>query len=98
MNGTGDNIYAHPNLGFLQAFIDGAIDMKEFRFNVFGTLIAITGSTGSWQAFHLGADGKRRPADFIVPADMAEHELAEYLADLFHEQATPGNGTVERIC
>jgi hypothetical protein len=71
--------------------------MQEFRFNVFGTLISITGSTGSWQAFHLGADGKRRPADFIVPTNVADHELAEYLADLFHENATPKNGTVERI-
>ncbi|TFW27324.1 DUF7661 family protein [Massilia horti] len=71
--------------------------MREFRFNVFGTLIAITGSAGAWQAFHLGADGKRRPADFIVPSDIAEDELSEYLADLFHEQATPKKGTVERI-
>jgi hypothetical protein len=71
--------------------------MQEFRFNVFGTLISITGSAGNWQAFHLGADGKRRPADFIVPTNVADHELAEYLADLFHENATPKNGTVERI-
>jgi hypothetical protein len=71
--------------------------MNEFGFNVFGTLIAITGSAGAWRAFHLGADGKRRPAEFIVPADVAEHELAEYLADLFHEHATPRNGTVELV-
>jgi hypothetical protein len=71
--------------------------MKEFRFKVFGTLIAITGSAGAWRAFHLGADGKRRTADFIVPADVAEHELAEYLADLFHEHATPRNGTVVQL-
>lgn len=71
--------------------------MREFRFNVFGTLIAITGSAGAWQAFHLGADGKRRPADFIVPSDVAEYELSGYLADLFHEQATPRNTTVEQI-
>jgi hypothetical protein len=71
--------------------------MKEFRFNVFGTLIAVTGSAGSWQAFHLGADGKRRPADFIIPDGVEDHELCEYLADLFHEHATPRNGTVEQI-
>ena len=71
--------------------------MKEFRFKVFGTPVAITGSPGSWQAFYLGAEGKRRPADFIVPADLAEHDLAEYLADLFHEHARPGNATVEPI-
>lgn len=65
--------------------------MKEFRFNIFGALIAITGSEGGWRAFYLGADGKRRPADFIVPSDVTEDELCEYLADLYHENATPRN-------
>jgi hypothetical protein len=65
--------------------------MKEFRFKIFGSLIAITGSDGAWRAFYLGAEGKRRPADFVVPSDVAEHELCEYLADLFHEDATPRN-------
>ena len=71
--------------------------MRLLRFNVFGTLIAIAGAPGGWQAFHLGADGKRRPADFIVPGDMAEGDLAEYLADLFHENATPRNSSVDRL-
>ena len=71
--------------------------MAEHRFNVFGTLVVIAGAAGSWQAFYPGADGKRRAADFIVPADIAEHELAEYLADLFHENATPRHATVEQL-
>ncbi|RJG11325.1 DUF7661 family protein [Massilia cavernae] len=71
--------------------------MKELRFNVFGTLIAVTGASGAWRAFHLGSEGKRRPADFIVPDDVAEHELCEYLADLFHEHATPRNNTATQI-
>lgn len=71
--------------------------MKELRFNIFGTLIAVTGSSGAWKAFHLGAEGKRRPADFIVPEDIAEHELCEYLADLFHEHARPRNSTAKQI-
>lgn len=65
--------------------------MEAFKFNIFGSFIAITGSDGGWQAFYFGADGKRRPADFVVPSDIAEHELCEYLADLFHENATPRN-------
>jgi len=71
--------------------------MTELRFNIFGTLIAVTATSGAWRAFHLGAEGKRRPADFIIPADVAEHELCEYLADLFHENATPRNNTAERL-
>lgn len=71
------------------AMYDLGVGMKEFKFNIFGTLIAITGSAGAWRAFYLGADGKRRPADFVVPTDVVEDELCEYLADLFHENATP---------
>jgi hypothetical protein len=71
--------------------------MKELRFNIFGTLIAVTGTPGAWRAFVLGNEGKRRPADFIVPGDIAENELCEYLADLFHENATPRNSTASKL-
>jgi len=71
--------------------------MDGHRFRVFGTLVVVARVDGGWQAFYPGADGKRRAADFIVPADVAEHELAEYLADLFHENATPRHGTAERM-
>lgn len=71
--------------------------MPELRFNVFGRLIGIVGTPGSWSAFWLGADGKRRPAEFAVPAFLPEAELCQYLADLFHESATPTNGEVVRI-
>jgi len=71
--------------------------MLEARFDVFGRQVAVTGAPGAWQAFWLGDDGKRRPADFIVPDDVAEDELARYLADLFHEVATPENPAVVRL-
>ncbi|WP_332870857.1 DUF7661 family protein [Janthinobacterium sp. 67] len=71
--------------------------MQECRFNVFGTLIAICGNQGAWRAFYLGAEGKRRPADFIIPDDIEADALCEYLADLFHEEATPRNNTATRI-
>lgn len=63
--------------------------MEEYRYKVFGTLVAVVGAPGAWQAFYLGVEGKRRPADFIVPADLTSEELCQYLADLFHENATP---------
>ena len=71
--------------------------MNERRFNVFGKVIAISGTPGAWQAFYPGNDGTRRPADFIIPADITEDDLAEYLADLFHEDATPRRNTVKRL-
>jgi len=42
----------------------------EYRFDVFRLAVAIrpTGSASPrWAAFELGAEGKRRPADFVVP-------------------------------
>jgi hypothetical protein len=71
--------------------------MAEYRFNVFGTQVAVTGEKGGWRAFYLGAEGKRRSADFVVPSNTEAHELAEYLADLFHENATPRNPVVRRL-
>lgn len=71
--------------------------MTELRFNIFGALIAVTGSAGAWRAFYFGAEGKRRPADFVIPPDVAELELCEYLADLFHENATPRNSTATQL-
>jgi len=71
--------------------------MAELRFNIFGALIAVTDSSGALRAFYLGAEGKRRPAEFVIPADIAEHELCEYLADLFHENATPRNNTAAQL-
>jgi hypothetical protein len=66
--------------------------MGEIHFNVFGRLVAIVGTAGHWSAFILGPEGKRRPAEFIVPNFLAEEELGRYLADLFHESALSSNG------
>lgn len=76
--------------------------MRELRFNVFGTLVTITGAPGAWQAFYPGSASrseasKRRPADFVVPHDILEDGLLDYLADLFHEDATPRRPNVLRL-
>lgn len=70
---------------------------KTLYFDIFGMRIAIVGVPGNWSAFLLGNDGKRRPAEFIVPSDLAEHELCNYLADLMHESATPLNNEAYQI-
>lgn len=71
--------------------------MREVRFNVFGRLFAIVATSDGWEAYALGAEGKRRPAGFVVPDFIPEEGLCQYLADLFHESATPTNGDVTRI-
>lgn len=73
----------------------GRLKIREIHFNVFGRLVALVGTSGRWSPFILGSDGKRRPAEFIVPDFLAEEELGRYLADLFHESATPSNGVFQ---
>ena len=74
-----------------------AVDMGGHRFNVFGRIFLIRREAGLWQAYALGADGKRSPAGFVVPDFIEDPELEQYLFDLFHESATPGNGDVRRL-
>lgn len=68
--------------------------MREFRFNVFGRLMAVVESERGWVVFHLGPEGKRRRADIAIPSSIPASELGEYLADLLHEAATPRNSDV----
>jgi len=67
------------------------------RFNVFGTLVGVEWKNGEWKPYYLGNEGKRRDADFIIPTDTAEGEIAQYLAILFHEEATPERNEVKRL-
>lgn len=70
---------------------------RILRFNVFGTLVGIERSGPHWKAYYLGTEGKRRPADFVIPEFVVEAELAQYLADLFHESARPGHSEVRAL-
>jgi len=71
--------------------------MSFYRFNVFGRIIGVRREGSSWQAYAQGADGKRSAADFVIPDFIEACELAQYLADLFHESATPANADVRRL-
>lgn len=71
--------------------------MERLRFNVYGRIYAIVREGARWQAYDEGSEGKRRPAGFVVPDFIAEDEIAQFLADLFHENAMPHHGEVFRI-
>ena len=71
--------------------------MDGHRFNVFGRVYLIRREGGLWQPFALGSDGKRSPAGFVIPDFIEDGELEQYLFDLFHESASPGNGDVRRL-
>lgn len=71
--------------------------MDALRFNIFGRIVLIHREGDLWQAYAVGADGKRSPAGFVVPAFVEEAELEQFLYDLFHESATPGSGEVRKL-
>jgi len=71
--------------------------MRELKFSVFGKLMAVTATESGWAVFHLGAEGKRRPSELVIPDFVVEDELCQYLADIFHESATRTNGDVRQV-
>ena len=72
--------------------------MKSLKFDVFGRDVFIVEKDGGWEAFYLGSEGKRRPArDIIVPSNITESEMIQYLDDLCHEWATDRNNSVRRV-
>ena len=58
------------------------------EFDVFGQIMVAERSGDGWRLFVLGNEGKRSPSGVAVPEFIHEHELAQYLDDLFHEMAT----------
>jgi hypothetical protein len=67
------------------------------RFKVYGHVFAVRRDASSWRVYAAGADGKLGDAGIVIPDFIAEHELARYLADIFHERARPGMDDVRRI-
>ncbi|NNG01127.1 MAG: hypothetical protein HKM93_17180 [Desulfobacteraceae bacterium] len=52
---------------------------------------------GRWKTFYLG-EGKKRPAsDIVIPENLNQSQIPRYLADFFHELATPSNAGVDII-
>jgi hypothetical protein len=66
-------------------------------FNVFGRIVAMERINDRWSCFLVGADGKRRPMELAIPPELGHDELAQYLYDVYHENATPTNGDVFEV-
>lgn len=62
--------------------------VNRLAFDVFGRRVVVEATADGWRAFYQGNDGKRRPADFVIPKDLDSAGIAKYLDDLFHEFAT----------
>jgi hypothetical protein len=71
--------------------------MAALRFSVFGRMVDIERRNGEWAVYAVGREGTRVPAGFVIPDFIEEDELAQFLEDLFHEQASPTSGDVRRL-
>lgn len=72
--------------------------MKSLTFEVFGRQVVVAATDIGWAAYYLSADGKRRPAtDIVVPPDIRDSEIEQYLDDLCHEWATAQHPGVKRL-
>ncbi len=68
------------------------------KINLFGRIIEVVRNDNRWNAFSVGSEGKKRLVnDIVIPSNLKEEELIEYLADLCHEWATPVNSEVKRL-
>ncbi len=62
---------------------------------VYGRKIEIVRSGDNWKVFYLGSEGKKRLAeDITIPSTVVENDLIEYVSDLFHESAKPGQNKI----
>lgn len=68
------------------------------KLNLYGKKIEILPVSTGWAVFHLGDEGKKRPArDIVIPKALTEAEIPKYLEDLLHESATPSGTTIDRM-
>lgn len=68
------------------------------KLDVFGrTTIEVLRENDHWVCYILGEGKKRRDYDLSFPPELSEAEVVVYIADLFHEGATPENPDVRRI-
>lgn len=61
-------------------------------------MLEVIRSNGEWLAFYCGNEGVKRKADDIsIPPSLSELELDAYIADVFHEWATPERNEIRKL-
>jgi hypothetical protein len=61
------------------------------KFNIYGRFqIDVRREGESWVVYRSESGHRTRLNDVVIPPDLAAHELATYLDDIFHEFARPG--------
>lgn len=70
--------------------------MRVF-FNVFGKSMSVERREGEWLLYQESETSiRRRVYDIYIPNDVECRHLAQYLADMYHENATERFPSVQR--
>jgi hypothetical protein len=66
------------------------------KFNIYGRfLIDVVRTNDHWEMFELDSGKRIRMTDFAIPAWLDESQLPQFLDDIFHEGAKPGDAIVQ---
>lgn len=62
------------------------------RFSIYGHfLLDVERENAAWITYRV-AEGRRvKVSDFIIPSDVEEKDLPQFLDDIFHELSGPGD-------
>lgn len=70
----------------------------KMKLNVYGKKIEVVKTNDNWIVYYLGSEGKKRTAhDIVIPNELEENEIINYLEDLLHEWATPLNHKIVEV-
>ncbi len=68
------------------------------KFDVFGRyFLGVERRGETWHVFMLGNEGKRRDAEVVIPPELPPQDVAAFLAEIFHEAATPDRNEVRQL-
>lgn len=72
--------------------------VERYFFNVFGVVMRVERHAGEWHLYRISTEGKSsRVLDLVIPAELSATELAIFLDDMFHENASAEHPAVERL-
>lgn len=68
------------------------------KFDVFGKPMSVLKKEQEWLLFNESDTGIRsRVYDVVIPPDLLDSELAKYLDDIYHENASDKHPRVKRL-
>ncbi|WP_428651823.1 DUF7661 family protein [Photobacterium satsumensis] len=72
--------------------------MMFLMFDVFGTKMSVQKKDGFWLLFKESETAMRaRIYDVVIPPELEDVDLATYLADIYHEQASSKHPDVRQL-